>query len=228
MAERSYGQQCVVAHALDLVGERWVLLIVRELLLGPKRFTDLRAGLPHASPNVLTQRLRALQDAAVIRRHMLPPPASSWVYELTGWGRELEPVVTGLARWGARSPFLPAEGVLSADSAVLGLRVFFDPGADPGLRAVCELHIGADRFTARVADGQIRVEHGQTGHPEAVIEADPATFAGFLGNPRALAAAVQNGNATVTGDAQTARRLIQAVSIPAPAAPKTPAAMPGS
>jgi len=228
MAERSYGQRCTVAHALDLVGERWALLIVRELLLGAKRFTDLRAGLPHASPNVLSQRLRELQDAAVIRRYMLPPPASSWVYELTGWGRELEPVVTGLARWGASSPCLPAEGALSADSAVLGLRAFFDPGDDPSWQAACDLHIGADRFTARVTNGQIQVEHGQTRHPDAIMEADPGTFAGFLGNPRALTDAVRSGRATVTGDADTAQRLIQAVTIPTPAASETPPVIPRS
>jgi DNA-binding HxlR family transcriptional regulator len=228
MAERSYGQRCAVAHALDLVGERWALLIVRELLLGPKRFTDLRAGLPAASPNVLSQRLRELQDATVVRRHMLPPPAASWVYELTSWGRELEPVVTGLARWGASSPSLPPEGALSADSAVLGLRAFFDPGIDPGMRAVCGLRVGAERFTARVADGELHVEHGQPEHPDAIIEADPVTFAALLGSHRALTEAARNGTATVTGDAQTARRLVEAVSIPAPAAPQTRATMPAS
>src|SRR3954462_9145850 len=101
---RTYGEACAAAHALDLVGERWALLVVRELLLGPKRFTDLRAGICHAGPNVLAQRLRELEAAGIVRRRQLPPPAASRVYELTEWGSELEPVVTALGRWGARSP----------------------------------------------------------------------------------------------------------------------------
>src|SRR5436189_5833106 len=103
--KRTYGESCAASHALDLVGERWALLIVRELLLGPKRFTDLRAGLPAISPNVLTQRLEELERAGVLRRRKLLPPAGAWVYELTEWGLDLEPVIIALGRWGARSPY---------------------------------------------------------------------------------------------------------------------------
>ena len=95
---RTYDDACAAAHALDLIGERWALLVVRELLLGPKRFTDLRAGLPGVSPNVLAQRLRELERAGVVRRRKLPPPAASRVYELTDWGKELEPVIVRLGR----------------------------------------------------------------------------------------------------------------------------------
>src|SRR5829696_7206603 len=101
---RTYGDGCAIAQALDLVGERWALLVARELLLGPKRYTDLRRGLPNASPNVLSQRLGELERAGVLRRRKLPPPAASRVYELTEWGMELEPVIVRLGRWGARSP----------------------------------------------------------------------------------------------------------------------------
>src|SRR5690349_23072333 len=101
--KRSYEDGCAAAHALDLIGERWALLVVRELVLGPKRFTDLRAGLPGISPNVLTQRLEELEAAAIVQRRKLPPPASAWVYELTDWGLELESVIMALGRWGARS-----------------------------------------------------------------------------------------------------------------------------
>ena len=97
---RSYEDGCAAAHALDLIGERWALLVVRELLLGPKRFTDLRAGLPNVSPNVLAQRLRELEQAGVVRRRKLPPPAASKVYELTEWGMELEPVIVVIPRGG--------------------------------------------------------------------------------------------------------------------------------
>src|SRR3954464_16003618 len=106
---RTYGDGCGIAHGLDLIGERWALLVVRELLLGPKRFTDLRAGLPNVSPNVLAQRLRALERVGVVRRRKLPPPAASRVYVLTDWGEDLEPVITQLGRWGARPPLRPGD-----------------------------------------------------------------------------------------------------------------------
>ena len=127
--KRSYGEACRFAYALDVVGERWALLVVRELLLGPKRFTDLRAGLPHASSNILSERLRELEQGGVVQRRKLPPPAASTVYELTEWGRELEPVVTKLGAWGARSPIPPDSQEIGADSIVLALRSLFDPEA---------------------------------------------------------------------------------------------------
>src|SRR5947209_18591269 len=121
--QRSYRDPCGIARGLDVVGERWALLVVRELLLGPKRFTDLRAGLPHLSPDVLSQRLRELEQSGVVRRAKLPPPAGSRVYELTEWGRELEPVVLGLGRWAsALAPFPPGHGELGVDSLVLALK----------------------------------------------------------------------------------------------------------
>src|ERR671924_1172651 len=144
---RTYGDGCAIARALDVIGERWALLVVRELVLGPKRYTDLRRGLPNASPNVLSERLRELERAGIVRRRKLPPPAGSRVYELTAWGRELEETVTSLARWAARSPFgLPIDAPIGADSMILALRSRFDSGAAPGLRACYELRLGEDRF----------------------------------------------------------------------------------
>ena len=109
------------------MGERWALLVVRELLLGPKRFTDLRAGMPKASPNVLAQRLRELERAGVVRRRKLPPPAASKVYELTEWGLELESVVISLGRWVTCSPARPRNVELGVDSLILSFRTMFDP-----------------------------------------------------------------------------------------------------
>src|SRR5919202_1684482 len=151
---RTYCDGCAAAHALDLVGERWALLVVRELLLGPKRFTDLRAGLPGVSPNVLAQRLRELERAGVVRRRKLPPPAASKVYELTEWGLELEPVIVRLGRWGARSPLRPLDAALGVDSLVLSFRTMFDPLAADGLTASYELRLGEDVFVAVVDDGR--------------------------------------------------------------------------
>src|SRR5918992_2241353 len=117
---RTYGDGCAIAHGLDLVGERWALLVVRELLLGPKRFTDLKRGLPNASPNVISERLRELERAGVVRRDKLPPPAGSRVYALTDWGRELEDTVMALGRWASRAP-RPGDAPVGADSVVLAL-----------------------------------------------------------------------------------------------------------
>src|ERR687889_2611556 len=157
---RTYDDACAAAHALDLVGERWALLVVRELVLGPKRFTDLRAGLPNVSPNVLAQRLRELEAAGVVRRRKLPPPAASRVYELTPWGEELEPVIIRLGRWGARSPLRPRDAELGVDSLVLSLRTMFDPVAAEGLEASYELRLGEDTFRAVVTDGRFEVDRG--------------------------------------------------------------------
>src|SRR5687767_14711475 len=132
--KRSYEDGCATAHALDIIGERWALLVVRELLLGPKRFTDLRADLPGVSPNVLSQRLDELERVAVLRRRRLAPPAAAWVYELTEWGAELEPVILQLGRWGARSPFMKPDLPMSVDSLALSLRAMFDPGAANGFK----------------------------------------------------------------------------------------------
>src|SRR6202163_1266991 len=138
MAKRTYADPCGIARALDLVGERWALLVVRELVLGPKRFTDLRAGLPNLSPDVLAQRLRELEQAGIVRRRKLPPPAGSRVYELTEWGSELEPVVIALGRWGSRAPFPPGDAQLGVDAMMLALQTVFDPSAADGLSASYE------------------------------------------------------------------------------------------
>ncbi len=119
---RSYQDACGIARALDVVGERWALLVVRELLLGPQRFSDLRRGLPGASSNLVADRLRELQGRDVVRRRKLAPPAGSWVYELTEQGRELEPIVLALGAWGLRFPLPPTPTTLSATSVLIFLR----------------------------------------------------------------------------------------------------------
>src|SRR5829696_6449925 len=138
---RSYGEACGIPRALDRIGERWALMIVRELLLGPKRFTDLKTGLPAASPNVLSQRLRELEGAGVVRRRTLPPPAASRVYELTEWGHELEPVLTAIGRWGARAPAPPEGQSMSLDAHILSLRTLFDAGLAEDFSTSLELRL---------------------------------------------------------------------------------------
>src|ERR671915_318859 len=217
--KRTYDDSCAAAHALDLVGERWALLVVRELLLGPKRFTDLRAGLPHVSPNVLAQRLRELEAAGVVRRRKLPAPAASRVYELTNWGMELEPVIIRLGRWGARSASRPRDAALSVDSLILSFRTMFDPRAAEGLDASYELRLGEDRFRAVVADGRFEVERGSVEGPDAIIEGDPAALAALVYEGRSLEEARRSGDIKIEGDIEAVERFLGLFSLPEPAAP---------
>ena len=216
---RTYCDGCAAAHALDLIGERWALLVVRELLLGPKRFTDLRAGLPSVSPNVLAQRLRELERAGVVRRRKLPPPAASRVYELTDWGMELEPVIIRLGRWGARSPSRPRDAGLGVDSLILSFRTMFDPRAADGLNARYELRLGEESFRAEVADGRFEVARGGTDRPDAIIEADPATLAALVYEGRELAEALSSGDIRIEGEREAVERFLRLFPLPEPAAP---------
>jgi DNA-binding HxlR family transcriptional regulator len=215
--KRSYGEACRFAYALDLVGERWALLIVRELLLGPKRFTDLRAGLPHASTNILSDRLRELEHSAIVRRRKLPPPAGSSVYELTEWGRELEPVVTQLGAWGARSPIPPDSREIGPDSIVLALRSLFDAGAAGELDAAYELGIGEQRFRVEIAHGELSLGRGVADSPAAAIAVvDAPTLAAILTGQLPLDEVVASGAVQVTGSKQAAKRFLRLFPMPEP------------
>jgi DNA-binding HxlR family transcriptional regulator len=205
---RTYGDGCSIAHGLDLVGERWALLVVRELLLGPKRFTDLRRGLPNASPNVISERLRELQRAGVVRRAKLPPPASARVYELTEWGRDLEETVVALGRWAARSPSRPRDAPIGADSVALALRTMFHSDAAKGLRARYELRFGEDRFGVEVSDGQVAVARGEIDGPDAIIDTDPTTLNAVLWEGRSLADAQRAGDLSSEGDQAAVKRFV--------------------
>jgi DNA-binding HxlR family transcriptional regulator/putative sterol carrier protein len=216
---RTYGDGCAIARALDLVGERWALLVVRELLLGPKRYTDLRRGLPNASPNVLSERLRELERAGVVRRRKLPPPAGSRVYELTEWGLELEGIVISLGRWAAGSPTPPGDApILSADSIILALRGLFDPSAAHGLRAGYELRLGEDRFRIEVADDQIEAARGGADQADATIDTDPDTLDAVLWGGQSLADAQRSGRMTIEGDKAAVERFARLFPMPEPAA----------
>jgi DNA-binding HxlR family transcriptional regulator len=173
----AYFDGCPSAHALDLIGDRWALLVVRELLLGPKRFTDLRRGLPRISRNVLSQRLDDLEVAGVLVRRTLPPPAPAVVYELTERGLELESVLNAIGRWGARSPLLPDSDRLGVDTFVLGLRSRYDPQAAEGLNARYELRIEQEAFEFQIQDGQLTVRRGASPQPDMIIAVIPAAMA---------------------------------------------------
>jgi DNA-binding HxlR family transcriptional regulator len=217
--KRSYQDACRFAYALDLVGERWALLIVRELLLGPKRFTDLRAGLPHASTNILSERLRELEQNAIVRHRKLPPPFGSSVYELTEWGRELEPVVTKLGAWGARSPLPPEAQTIGPDSIVLALGSLFDAGVAGDLEAACNLRIGEDRFLVEVAGGEVHLERGATEDGAVTLAfPDAATMAAVLTTQLTLEDALSSGALRIEGSKQAAKRFLRIFPMPEPCA----------
>jgi len=215
--KRSYGDACRFAYALDLVGERWALLVVRELLLGPKRFTDLRRGLPNASPNILSERLRELEQAGVVHRRKLPPPAAVQVYELTEWGEELEPIVTRLGAWGARSPVPPEQREIGPDSIILALRSLFDPEAAAGLEASYALQLGDEEFRVDVAGGELSLGRGGAATEPAVrIETDPGTLAGLLAGQLPLEEALGSDAAKIAGTKKEARRFLRLFPMPEP------------
>jgi DNA-binding HxlR family transcriptional regulator len=215
---RTYDDGCAAAHALDLVGERWALLVVRELLLGPKRFTDLKSGLPHASPNVLAQRLRDLEAAGVVRRGKLPPPAASRIYELTAWGRDLEPVIIALGRWGVRSPTKPPDAELGVDSLILSFRTMFDPDRAEGLDALYEFRLGEDRFRAEVAGGRLEIARGTAEQPDATVEAEAGTLAALVYDELELDDTLSSGDLGIEGDRALVERFLALFPLPEPAA----------
>jgi DNA-binding HxlR family transcriptional regulator len=216
--KRTYGDPCGIARALDLLGERWALLVVRELVLGPKRFTDLRAGLPNLSPDVLAQRLRDLERSGVVCRRKLPPPAGSRVYELTEWGSELEAVVLALGRWGSRAPFPPGDAQLGVDAMMLALRTLFDPSLADGLRASYALRLGEERFQATVSDGRLVVVRGSAAGPDAIIESDPGTLSAVLWHGRRLTEARRTGALKIDGSLTAVERFLNLFPRPQPAA----------
>jgi DNA-binding HxlR family transcriptional regulator/putative sterol carrier protein len=211
--KRRYEDGCAAAHGLDLVGERWALLVVRELLLGPKRFTDLRAGLAGISPNVLTQRLEEMERAAIVQRRKLAPPGAAWVYELTEWGQQLEPVVKALGRWASRSPFKP-QGALNVDSLILSFRTMFDSHAAAGFSATVELRFGEDRFHATISNGEIELVRGAADHADVTIETDSNTLAGLVYGGQKLADALRTGHLKIEGDKPVARRFVTLFPLP--------------
>ena len=211
---RTHDDGCGIAHASDLFGQRWALLVVRELLLGPKRFTDLRAGIPDISPNVLGQRLRELEGSGIVRRRRLAPPAAVQVYELTEWGHELEPAVLALGRWASGSPSFPAGARMGADSLVLALKSTFQPEKADGLDARYELRLGKEDvpFRIEVSGGRFRAERGEVDNPDATISADPNAIAGVVFGGNRLGKAVEAGDVAIDGSRRAVNALFRALT----------------
>jgi DNA-binding HxlR family transcriptional regulator len=214
--KRTYNDRCGVARALDVVGERWALLVVRELLLGPKRFTDLRAGLPGISPDVLTQRLKELEEAGVVERRKLPPPAASRVYQLTERGEELEPILIQLGRWGSATPLPAGEPQMNADALLLALKTVFSPGRAGDRSLGMELRLGGEDYGVHIGHGSIYTRRGPTAHSDATIETDPATLAQVLWHGRSMSKAERSGDFKITGSRQAVKRFLGLFPLPSP------------
>ncbi|GAA1028143.1 winged helix-turn-helix transcriptional regulator [Virgisporangium ochraceum] len=190
---RTYADSCGIGRALDVVGERWALLVVRELLLGPQRFTDLRRALPGASSNLLADRLRELHERGVVARRTLPPPGAAKVYELTDWGRELEPIVLALGAWGLRVP-APEPSTLSATSILIYLRGSLDPG-----HRTFRVELDDRVWTVSSRDGETVVTQGQPEHADGSVRTDPRTLNELIDDPAALPDLVAAGRAETHG-----------------------------
>jgi DNA-binding HxlR family transcriptional regulator len=217
MAKR-FDQYCPVAHAMCMVGERWSLLIVRELLHGPKRYTDLQEGLPGIGTNILAARLRELEGGGIVSKRKLAPPAASTVYELTEYGQELEEVVYALARWGARTLGPPGpDDELYEEWGVNGLPALFTPEAARGLTETYVLRIEGDTFSASVEDGRLHVSVGPVDDADVTIETDMATFFRLTGQELSAAHALEQGLVTVEGDRAAFERCFDVFSL----APRT-------
>ncbi|HEY7380428.1 MAG TPA: helix-turn-helix domain-containing protein [Gaiella sp.] len=209
MRARTYGQYCGLAYALELVGERWALLVVRDLLTGPKRFTDLRRGLPRIPSNVLSTRLKELEQAGIVRRRLREAPDRGVVYELTEYGGELEDVVVRLGRWGARSLGTPRPGdVLTTDAFQMALRATFQPEAARGVRATFEVRLGEIVVHARVDRGALQVGDGPLEDPDLVLETDLAVR-GLMTGALTPDDAVANGAARITGKPELLERFVE-------------------
>jgi DNA-binding HxlR family transcriptional regulator len=214
MMRRTFDQYCPIARALEVVGERWSLLIVRELLLGPRRYTDLRQALPRMWTNLLVDRLRHLERAGVIEQVDLPPPAARTVYQLTERGRGLEPVVLGLGRWGI--PLLSGRGKKDpplSTSVLLGLRAFFQPTAAAQTEERYELRIGGEPFTAVVQRGRLEVRSGRPDSPAATLHADPAGLLDIRAGRIDVKAAIEKGLLRFDGPEASVRRLRRAFAL---------------
>jgi len=210
--KRGYQDACGMAHAMDLIGDRWALAVVRELMLGPRRFGDLRADLPGLSANVLTQRLSELEADHIVTRRKLPPPANVQVYELTEWGYEAETIIQELGRWAARSPGHDATLPISGVSILLSLRTMVARERIGDLRLTVGFRWGNEEYLGRVDADGIHIARGSADEGEIAFGGSPNAFAGYVYGGMELE---QLGGAlTVTGDPVLARRFADLFVLP--------------
>jgi len=212
VTERSYGQYCGLAGALDLVGERWTLLVVRELMSGPKRYTDLAEGLPGIGTSLLAKRLAKLESSGVIERRLLPPPAATTVYDLAPAGHELAAALGRLMTWGLRHavPEAPGDRQFNATWCVLPFTQPADPQALAGIEATFEFRIGDSSALLQVHDGHAELLPPGTATPHTMISMDAGTVAALGAGRRTIGEATADGAISVDGDRDAAAALFAA------------------
>ncbi len=207
--KRRYDDACGTAHALELIGDRWTLLVLRELMLGGRRFSELRGDLPGISANTLTQRLTEMERRGLVARRKLPPPASVQVYEATEWGLEAEPIVQSLGRWAARSPGHDPTLPLSGVSLMLSFGTMFDADKAKKFDGKVGFRLGPDSYLARVRKGRFKVARGEAGAGDVL----------FTASPTAIAAVVYGGapldSVLVEGDRGLAEKFVTLFPLPA-------------
>ncbi|MGR6329050.1 winged helix-turn-helix transcriptional regulator [Sphingomonas sp. XXL09] len=211
---RWYDDACGTALALELLGERWSLLVLRELMFGPRRFGELRAELTGISANVLTQRLAGLESAGLVARRKLPPPASVQVYELTEWGYETEAVMQAMGRWATRSPLHDPTLPFSPASAMLSLRTMIDRVKAADMAMTLGFRLGEDRFRATLAEGALTIARADPVDVDVLIDTDPTTLAIWIYAKRPMAAAEAEGTLRVTGNRAAALRFAALFALP--------------
>jgi DNA-binding HxlR family transcriptional regulator len=178
--KRRYDDACGLAHALDLIGERWAMLVLRELAYGPRRFSELKTDLPGISANVLSQRLAELERRGIVRKTRLPPPASAQVYEATDWGLEAAPVIARLGRWAARSPLHDPTLPISHVSIMMSLQTMLEPERAAGMTAKLGFRLGETSYVATLHDGQLDVERREIEGCDVVFNAAPPQLAAVI------------------------------------------------
>ena len=215
---RSYDQYCAVARGLDVIGDRWTLLLVRDLLLGPKRYKDLLSGLPGIGTNLLADRLKELEAAGLIERTVLPPPAGSAVYQLTETGQSLETVMTALGRWGARFLGPPKKtDVMVPRAYFVAMRGVFSPEPAAGITLTYEVRIGDLVFEVRVADGRLTTREGAVRNPDVVLSMEVETLNALMFHTLTPAAALASGRVKIgKGDLKALERFIAIVGFHRP------------
>ena len=207
-ARRGYDDACGLAHALDLLGERWGMLVMRELAYGPRRFSELKVDLNGISANVLTQRLTELEARGLVRKIKLPPPASVQVYEATEWGLEAIPVIASLGKWAARSPLHDPTLPMSHVAVIMSLQTLFSPPLADGIRARFGFRLGDVSYVVTVNDGRLDVERREAENCDVI----------FAGSPTAIAGVIHGGAPLemidITGDMDLAKRFTKLFPLP--------------
>ena len=216
MKSRTYNQFCALAYALDLVGDCWTLLIIRELLIGPRRFTDLIHGMPGISTNLLSERLKGLEQQGILSRRVLPPPAGSTVYELTSLGQALEKSMLELGRWGSQllPTSLDSDALPSLGAIALAIKAFFHPEQAQGVKETFELHLGNEVLQVQIKEGELQVQQGGALKADVVFHTDMQYFVGLFTGQIKPDEAISGGLIRIEGDPGALSRFLNLCGLP--------------